>query len=106
MAKLQALIDLYGGAEDNAGPTGQCLTLARRRLAQLRAELENEKYTVEQLTALRERLDAADALRPRDPERARAMYRAVVELYGDKSWAAEATRRAREALTEKPSRKP
>jgi len=106
LAKLQALIDLYGGAEDNAGPTGQCLTLARRRLAQLRAELENEKHTGEQLTALRERLGAADALRPRDPERARAMYRAVVELYGDKPWATEATRRARQALTEKPSRKP
>jgi hypothetical protein len=34
------------------------------------------------------------------------MYRAVVELYGDKPWAADAVRRAREAMAEKPSQKP
>jgi hypothetical protein len=32
------------------------------------------------------------------------MYRAAVELYGDKLWAADAVRRAREALAEKPSK--
>ena len=34
------------------------------------------------------------------------MYRAVVELYGDKPWAADAVGQAAEALAEKPSRKP
>ena len=47
---------------------------------------------------LQDRLDAADALRKSEPERAKAMYRAVVELYGEKPWAADAVRRARDAL--------
>jgi serine/threonine-protein kinase len=104
MAKLQALVDLYKDSDDVAGPAAQCLTLAQRRLAKLQAEME--KHAAQQLKLLRERLTAADALRPRDPEGARAMYRAMVELYGDKPWATDAIRRAREALTEKPSRKP
>jgi serine/threonine-protein kinase len=104
MAKLQALVDLYKDADDVTGPTAQCLTLARRRLGQLQADVD--KHAVQQLKLLRERLGTAAALRPRDPEAARAMYRAVVELYGDKPWAADAVRRAREALAEKPSPKP
>ncbi len=104
MAKLQALVDLYKDSDDDTGPTAQCLTLARRRLAQLQPEVE--KHAAPQLKLLGERLGAADALRQRDPEAARAMYRAVVELYGDKPWAADAVRRAREALAEKPSPKP
>jgi serine/threonine-protein kinase len=104
MAKLQALVDLYKDSDEVAGPTARCLTLARRRLAKLQAEVE--KHAAQQLKLLRERLTAADALRPRDPEGARAMYRAMVELYGDKPWAADAIRRAREALAEQPSRKP
>jgi hypothetical protein len=103
IAKLQAIVDLYKESDDATGPTAQCLTLARRRLAQLQAEVG--KHASEQLKLLRERLAAADAIRSRDPERARAMYRAVVELYGDKPWAADAVRQAREALAEKPSPK-
>jgi serine/threonine-protein kinase len=100
MAKLQAIVDLYQGADDATGPTALCLELARRRLAELQAQVE--KHAAGQLRLLRQRLDAADALRPRDPEQARAMYRAVVELYGDKPWAADAIRRARQSLAEKP----
>lgn len=38
---------------------------------------------------IQDRLSAADALQSSDPNRAEAMYRAVVELYGQKPWAAE-----------------
>jgi serine/threonine-protein kinase len=99
MAKLQALIDLYAQRDDASGPTGQCLTLARRRLAQLRQE--EAEHTGEQLDLLQQRLDAADQARSSDPQRAQAMYRAAIELYGDKPWAADAVRRAREALEKK-----
>jgi hypothetical protein len=102
MAKLQAIVDLYKNSDDATGPTAQCLTLVHRRLADLQAQVD--KHAAEQLRLLRQRLDAADALRPHDSERARAMYRAAVELYGDKLWAADAVRRAREALAEKPSK--
>jgi eukaryotic-like serine/threonine-protein kinase len=106
MAKLQALIDLYAQQDDASGPTGQCLTLARRRLTQLRQEAA--EHTRQQLDLLQQRLDAADRTRSGDPQRAQAMYRAAIELYGDKPWAAAAVRRAREALektTDSPPRR-
>jgi len=52
------------------------------------------------LQAVSARLDQADRLRAEQPERARAVYRAVVELYEDEAWAAEAVRRASRALGE------
>ncbi len=105
MAKLQALTDLCNHTEGDTGPTGQYLALAQRRLARLRKELE--KHANDQLALLRERLDAADAMRQSDPKQARAIYRAVVELYGERPWAAEVVRRARESLdTESTRRKP
>ena len=100
MLRLQTLVDLYNEPADETGPTGQCLVLARHRLVQLRKEVE--KQAAGQLALLRERLNAADAMRQREPERAQKTYRAVIELYGDKPWAAEAVGRAREAMEKNP----
>jgi aspartyl/asparaginyl-tRNA synthetase len=70
--------------------------LAERRLTQLRKEVEEQAKS--QLEMLGKRLDEADAMRTDKPEQARAIYRAVIELYSDKPWAAEPVRRARKAL--------
>ena len=96
IAKLRALIDLYSLPEKDRGNTALCLALAQRQLARLTKQLE--KTVAEERVKLKEKLDAADALRKSDPNRAKAMYRAIVELYGEKPWAAAAVRRAREAL--------
>lgn len=104
MAKLQAIVDLYGQPGRDPGPGQQCLVLASRRLAQLREEVKQRQ--AEQLDLLKDRLAAADALRKTDPARAKAMYRAIVELYGQKPWAVEAVRRAREGLSSEPPPKP
>jgi serine/threonine protein kinase len=96
MAKLQALIDLYDHRADSSGPTGMCLELARRRLAQLREQLDRQ--TAQQLALVDDRLDQAQQLSRTQPEHARSMYRAVIELYTDKPWAAQAVRRARQGL--------
>jgi serine/threonine protein kinase len=96
MAKLQALIDLYSRPEASVEPSAQCLTLARRQLDKLRQEAA--KNAAGQIELLNSRLDAADKLRAEDPARAAAMYRAAIELYADKPWAAAAIRRARDAL--------
>jgi eukaryotic-like serine/threonine-protein kinase len=96
MAKLQALVDLYEASKDDATLTSQYLTLARQRLAQLQKQVEERAKP--QLELIGERLGVADSLRQDDPERAGKMYRAVIELYGDKPWAAQAVGRAREAL--------
>ena len=98
MAKLEALIELYRQQDDGSGPTGRCLILARRRLTQICKDID--EHSRDQLALLLERIDAADALRSADPERARAMYRAAVELYSEKPWAAAAVRRAQESLSQ------
>ena len=58
------------------------------------------------MTCSQGRLNAADALRQSEPDRAEAMYRAIVELYGNKPWAADVVRRARNALKKRPLPKP
>jgi serine/threonine-protein kinase len=96
IAKLQALVDLYQYSSEMAGPTGDCLTLAHRRMEQLKKDIE--KYAPQQLDIIRKRLDEADSLLSTDPKHAQAMYRAVIELYTDKPWAADVVRRAQTAL--------
>ncbi len=93
IAKLQALLDLYQYNSETAEPVGDCLVLARRRLDQLKQEVG--KHAPEQLKIIGQRLDEADRLATTDPQRAESMYRAAVELYADKPWAAEAVRRAK-----------
>ena len=89
-------MDLYQNSSETAGPTGDCLTLARRRLEQLKSSIE--QFTPEQLDVIQKQLDQADGLLPADPKRAQAMYRAAIELYSGKPWAAAAVRRAQAAL--------
>jgi serine/threonine-protein kinase len=95
-AKFQALLDLYGPRQEWAGRVGQCLALARRRLEQIRKQIDEQ--AAEQGPLLQARLDQADQLRATDPARAEAVYRAVIELYQGRPWAADAVRRARAAL--------
>lgn len=103
MARLQALIDLYGYRADRSGPTGQCLELAQRRLDTLREELGSR--VPGQVAMIQDRLNRADELAKSDPAAARAMRQAVIVLYGDKPWAAEAVTRARGALKSAPGQK-
>jgi hypothetical protein len=70
--------------------------LARRRLAQLKEQFNAPAEDCNKFLA--ERLDEAERLGATDPERAKTIYRAVIELYARKPWAAAAVRRAREAL--------
>lgn len=94
--KLQALVDLYGHGADFSGPTGQCLELARLEIEKLSEELA--KSSVDHLDMLKGRLDRADALVESDPEEAMAIWRATVELYSQKPWAAAAVQRAEAAM--------
>jgi eukaryotic-like serine/threonine-protein kinase len=121
--RLETLIHLYDPKEDTSGPgkgagaviasdgdlsdreedisnrTKQCLTLARRRLDEVQ---EIDKNSRDKLPSLLTRLDAADALRASNPEAARRIYRAVVELYDKRAWASDVVRRARESLAHLP----
>ena len=96
MAKLQALVDLYGQHTDTSGPTGQCIELARRRLAQLHKELDRATADLQEL--VHDQLEEAQQVGASDPKRAAAMYRAILELFGDKPWAKQSVQKARGAL--------
>jgi len=97
MVKLQALVDLFNNTSSgDLATTERCITLAQRRLDPLRREVE--KQAAQQLPILRQRLDAADALRNSEPQRALAVYRAVVALYDEMPWAADEVDRARAAI--------
>jgi eukaryotic-like serine/threonine-protein kinase len=98
VVKLQALIDLYQNPGETSAATGECVTLARRRLDELKKDIE--KQAPEQLEIIQKRMDEADKLLSTDPKRAQAMYRAVVELYGDKPWAAESVRQAQATINQ------
>lgn len=101
-AILQDLLTLYPlqgeGAAGLSDEMQQYLTLAERELSKLRKEIDAR--AAEMLPMLRDRLMAAERLEQSDPQRAAAMYQALVDLYGDQPWASELVRQARERLKE------
>jgi serine/threonine-protein kinase len=80
--------------------TERCLELARRRLMRLEEQLQEQRAEV--LATLRARLARADELRTSDPEAARRIYGAAIELFGERAWAAAEIQRVREALAALP----
>jgi hypothetical protein len=74
----------------------ECLLLIERRLAQLTEYTKMEAGS--QLPVLHRRLNAAHALRSKDPDRARRLYAAIVDLCEEKSWAAGIVEEASRAL--------
>ena len=96
MKKLEALIGVFGHRADAAGPVGQCLELARRRLAQLQEQLAREGP--QHLSLLQTRLNHADQQRATNSHAAEEIYRGMIELYGGKPWAEPAVKRAEESL--------
>ncbi len=74
------------------------LVLARQRIDNLVELAQQDQST--QVPALRERLAQAAKLRQVQPERATRMYQAIVQLYADQPWAAEAVEQARQAIAE------
>ena len=111
--KLEALLALYDyaspekatrGKSENSGNklqrpvghTAECLELARRRLTQLKKQLD--PAITNQRDLLQGRLDEADRIEATDPNEADAIRRAVITLYSEKEWAQPYVQRAAAAL--------
>jgi serine/threonine-protein kinase len=95
--KLEAIAQLYEGGRGISSINGQrCVLLATRRAARLKTAAQ--KYVEEHVTAQTERLDHADALQATEPDTARQIRQAVIQLYREKPWAAEFVERAKKAL--------
>jgi len=108
LAILKSLLALYDPAEATAHVESsdysqlddqqRWLFLARRQVAKLQAQVNRQAAA--QLPALRERLAAAAKLQPTQPERARRMYQALIDLYAGQTWAREIVEPARRAVSE------
>jgi serine/threonine-protein kinase len=98
IALFQSLIDLYGptASAKKDDDVSAIVELAKQRLAALRAEVA--KSHERQLAALMERLEVAAHLTNREPKQAAEMYRAIIDIYGDKEWAASAVTQAKKEL--------
>lgn len=84
--KLQGLILTYGPADTQQGDVARCLVLAERRLKQLNATLTGQLK--QQTVSIRERLEYAQRIAPDNPDKARRIYRGVIQLLKDESWGA------------------
>ncbi len=93
LQRLEALVVLYGHDATGSGAAAECVELARRRIEQLSAELKAARDDIR--AAILARLDEADRLAEKDPAKAAAIYRAVIELYSHKPWAADLIERTR-----------
>jgi serine/threonine-protein kinase len=97
---LESLLALYpkdaAGSSNLSDEQRTYLTLAERELAQLRSALD--KQAAQQLSVLKERLTAAEKLESTAPEAAARLYEALIQLYGQHSWAKPIVDQARTRL--------
>lgn len=99
MKKMTALVDLYGSdANQQPAITRQCLELARRKLDKLHKDVA--AYTQEHRDRIAGQLDRADSMTAEDPDAAKKIWRAVLELYDGKPWATDFVAQARQKLAE------
>lgn len=97
--KMAALVDLYGEpTADEPEGTRRCLSLARDKLAELREDMA--AYTRDHRDRIAGHLDRADGVAASDPRTAEKIWRAVIELYDGKPWAADLVTQARKKLGE------
>jgi serine/threonine-protein kinase len=110
LAIFESLIDLYGPdstiaaqstskntQHDSNDRTNAVVQLARRRIEKMRTEVAQHHQS--KMAALNERLAAAERLAATNPDQAMAMYRAIITLHQDESWAAPAVEKARTQLS-------
>lgn len=101
LAKLKALVALFstGGERVSNDKTELCLRLARQQID--RIEPPARTYMKEHLDIINQQLDQAEKLDATQPNEARKLREAVINLYGDKPWAALSVQRAENALPAK-----
>lgn len=112
MRKFRAILDLYGDGVPKeldhstiydrerhfTTSAEQAVELARRRLILLQKEMDG--IIESQLELLNARLETAEEFQKTDPERAKAIREAILELYSDRPWAVPIIERAQMDLAE------
>jgi hypothetical protein len=93
---LMSLLALYPKAVNEDEDVARILVLAERKLPTLQESVA--KQVGEQMPQLEERMRVAHSLEATDRAAAMRMYGALVDLYGDESWAKSVTYAARARL--------
>ena len=93
-----ALLALYEMDPPPDDRVRECLELVRVQREELAARVR--RLQVSEVAALRSRMEAITQIQSESPERARVMYRSLIELYEGRSWAEPFVRQAKEALQE------
>ena len=95
-ARFQALIDVYGDSTADSQPAAHYVEQAKQQLRRLQKQLAEQIR--EDLRLLQIRLKRAEALSTTDPPAARKIWQGIIELYGEKHWAATVVAQARTLL--------
>jgi serine/threonine-protein kinase len=100
IAHFAALIALFDDTEADSPQAERtrklCVELAKKQVEHLRESITESAAEYQELITAR--LDSADQLHEASPTKARSIYQAVIDLYGDKPWAKELVERARQSL--------
>ncbi len=96
LLRFDALVDVYDDGKQNSEAARHYVRLAKLQRKKLQARVS--RYVEDGRALLATRLKKAASLSTDNPANARKIYRGIVELYGDKPWAADLVRQAQEAL--------
>ncbi len=104
--KLHALIQFFQLDPESDPPgddkaTGRCISMARKKLQQLRASARHWRQQIQH--EIQQRLQFAEQIENENPEKARQILQAIVRLYGDQPWASPQIETARQRLARLPS---
>lgn len=98
IARLQAIVDVYGDSAATGENGAEFVEIARQDLSRLEEQVKAS--AAEQLQLLKSRESHAKKLAVTNPSAAKKLLQGIVELYGDKPWASEVVESARKALAE------
>src|SRR5262249_52604685 len=100
LAKFGGLIDVYDEGAENSDVVKYYVQLARQQ--QSRVQKQIDAYAAESRKLIESRLTRAQAIAAGNPEGARKIHRGVIELYGEKPWAADLVEQAKTELANAP----
>jgi serine/threonine-protein kinase len=96
LAKFSALIDVYDDDATASDVTRDYVKRARQQRDRVQKQIDS--YAPEGRKLVESRIARAAEVAAENPTLARRIYRGVIELYGEKPWAADLVAKARAAL--------
>lgn len=104
LARLQAIVDLHSiGYESDAGQAEseedqRFVELAREKISQLEKSIKEKSEIDKEFVTTR--MEYANSIESDSPDRATRIYRGIIELFGDKTWAGDQVSAAHQRLVE------